>query len=231
MDSESKAGYLVRTQWQVGAYRIDMVVEGGGKRLAIECDGERWHYDKVEEDLARQALLERLGWRFVRIRGSVFYRDKSPNRSDAMRPVFERLQKMGIFPEADIDSSNITDGKDNDQQLDCLKRRSAELLHEWKNINTASITEQSLPTKVELNTPPKTALQPAPKEPTVSGISTDLFDAIQSVNFEVGQIVVHQKFGKGRITAFKDNNQQMQIDFEGVGSKWLSVAFATPNLA
>lgn len=58
-----------------------------------------------------------------------------------------------------------------------------------------------------------------------------LFDAIPSVNFEVGQVVVHKKFGKGRITAFKDNNQQMQIDFEGVGSKWLSVAFAAPNLA
>jgi len=230
-------GYLVRTQWQVGAYRIDMVVEGGGQRLAIECDGERWHYDKVEEDLARQALLERLGWRFVRIRGSVFYRDKSPNRSDAMRPVFERLQKMWIFPEADIDSSNTTDGNDSDQQLDCLKRRSAELLHEW-NINTASISEQSLPVKVEINTTPSTAIQPVPTESKVGGISTDLFEDIPSLfdvalptNFEVGQVVVHKKFGKGRITAFKDNNQQMQIDFEGIGCKWLSIAFATPNLA
>lgn len=231
-------GYLVRTQWQVGAFRIDMVVEGGGKRLAIECDGERWHYDKVEEDLARQALLERLGWRFVRIRGSVFYRDKNPSRKDAMSPVFAQLQRMGIFPEADIDSNNSADGKDSDQQLDCLKRRSAELLHEWKNINTASITEQSLPTKVELNTPPKTALQPVPTESKVGGISLDLFEDIPPLfdvalptNFEVGQVVVHKKFGKGRITAFKDNNQQMQIDFEGMGSKWLSVAFATPNLA
>ena len=225
-------GYRVFTQWQVGAYRIDMVVNGGGKRLAIECDGERWHYDKVEEDLARQALLERLGWRFVRIRGSVFYRDKSSHRENAMRPVFERLQQMGIFPEADIDLSNSSVGNNGDQQLDCLKRRSAELLHEWKNINPISISEQSLPAKVELNTTQKTVRQTVPKKPKISGVSTDLFDAIPSINFKVGQAVVHKIFGKGRVTAFKDNNQKMQIKFEEeeLGSKWLYVESATSNL-
>ncbi|MEP6878422.1 MAG: AAA domain-containing protein [Nitrosospira sp.] len=91
-------GYQVHPQWEVGAYRIDLVVEGSDDRLAVECDGERWHYDKVEEDLARQALLERLGWKFVRIRGSVFYRDRNPSRKDAMRPVFERLRQIGILP-------------------------------------------------------------------------------------------------------------------------------------
>ena len=131
-------GYRVRTQWQVGAYRIDLVVEGGGKRLAIECDGDRWHYDRVEEDLARQALLERLGWRFVRIRGSVFYRDKSLNRKNAMRSVFERLQQMGIFPEEDVVSdSNVGAGG---QQLDCVKQRAAALIHEWQ-IASSSIDE------------------------------------------------------------------------------------------
>jgi hypothetical protein len=38
-------------------------------------------------------------------------------------------------------------------------------------------------------------------------------------------------FGKGRITAFKDNNQQMQIHFKGWGSQWLYIEFATPNFA
>ena len=39
----TNAGYLVRTQWQVVYFRIDLVVEGGGRRLAVECDGDRWH--------------------------------------------------------------------------------------------------------------------------------------------------------------------------------------------
>ena len=126
-------GYQVRPQWQVGAYRIDLVVEGVGMRLAIECDGERWHYDKVEEDLARQALLERLGWKFVRIRGSVFYRDKSLNRENAMRPVFERLQQMCIAPRETIIGLDVIAGKDNNSLLELVKQRAAALLHEWKN--------------------------------------------------------------------------------------------------
>lgn len=91
-----EAGYRVRSQWPVGYYRIDLVVEGGGKRLAIECDGDRYHpLERLVDDMARQAVLERMGWRFVRVRGSEFFRD--PER--AMRPVFERLETMGIPPE------------------------------------------------------------------------------------------------------------------------------------
>ena len=91
------AGFRVRSQWPVGYYRIDLVVEGAGQRLAIECDGDRYHpIERLAEDMARQAVLERLGWRFVRIRGSAFYRDAE----GAMRPVFERLQALGIPPEA-----------------------------------------------------------------------------------------------------------------------------------
>ncbi|MFZ2627560.1 MAG: AAA domain-containing protein, partial [Rugosibacter sp.] len=93
------AGYRVKSQWQVGYFRIDMVVEGVGKRLAVECDGDRYHpMEKLAEDMERQSILERLGWQFVRIRGSAFFR----NPELAMRPVFDRLGELGIPPEADI---------------------------------------------------------------------------------------------------------------------------------
>ena len=65
-----EAGYRVVPQRWVGYYRIDIVVEGSGKRLAIECDGDRYHpTEKITEDMERQAILERLGWTFVRVRG------------------------------------------------------------------------------------------------------------------------------------------------------------------
>jgi len=89
------AGYRVRAQWPVGAYRIDLVVEGLEARLAVECDGDRWHPpEKLSEDMQRQADLERLGWRFARIRGSVFFRDPE----GAMAPVMAKLERMGIVP-------------------------------------------------------------------------------------------------------------------------------------
>lgn len=62
-------GYNVIQQWSVGSYRIDMVVKCNDKKVAIECDGERYHSgeEKVREDIERQSILERAGWRFIRI--------------------------------------------------------------------------------------------------------------------------------------------------------------------
>ena len=100
------AGFKVKSQWQVGYYRIDMVIEGGGKRLALECDGDRYHpMEKLADDMERQSILERLGWQFVRIRGSAFYR----NPELAMRPVFDRLGELDIPPEANIDEPQSSD--------------------------------------------------------------------------------------------------------------------------
>jgi len=88
-------GYSVRPKHQAGAYTIDLVVIGNNNRLAIECDGEQvYNLTKLQEDLDRQAVLERLGWTFVRVRGSLFYRDEAR----ALEPVFRRLQKLGIAP-------------------------------------------------------------------------------------------------------------------------------------
>ena len=121
------AGYRVIPQWSVGAYRIDMVVEGNGKRLAVECDSDRWHpREKLEEDMARQAILERLGWRFVRIRGSQFFR----HPEQTMEIIFSRLQALDIPPEGNINTGNEV-GREGEALKDRIVRRSAELRREW----------------------------------------------------------------------------------------------------
>jgi hypothetical protein len=53
--------------------------------------------------MERQAILERLGWMFVRIRGSVFFR----NPSRAMKPVFEKLQTLEIDPAPEREVATI----------------------------------------------------------------------------------------------------------------------------
>ena len=91
----SRAGFLVQPQWKVGRHSIDLVVEGTAGRLAIECDGDRFHtIETLQADIERQAILERLGWTFSRIRGSHFFRDPG----GAMQPVFEQLAALGIEP-------------------------------------------------------------------------------------------------------------------------------------
>jgi very-short-patch-repair endonuclease len=96
LDALLKRGYKVKTQYSVGFYRIDMVVEFDDRKLAIECDGERWHSgsEKIAEDLARQAVLERLGWRFHRIRGSQFFRDPD----QALVLLWNKLDSLRISP-------------------------------------------------------------------------------------------------------------------------------------
>lgn len=89
-------GYRVTPQVPAGGFRIDMVVEGSdNRRLAIECDGARYHGpDRYFEDLSRQRVLERAGWIFWRCWGANFYRD--PER--VMNALFETLEEMGIEP-------------------------------------------------------------------------------------------------------------------------------------
>ncbi|MCX4987713.1 AAA domain-containing protein [Streptomyces sp. NBC_00568] len=86
-------GYRVRPQYPAGRYRIDLVVEGGTKRLAVECDGDAFHTEEnADADAARQRELERVGWTFVRIRGSRFFLD--PEK--ALEPLWTELERLGI---------------------------------------------------------------------------------------------------------------------------------------
>jgi very-short-patch-repair endonuclease len=70
-------GYRVQPQVGPFGFRIDLVVEGAdGRRLAIECDGDRFHGpEQWREDICRQRVLERAGWQFWRCFASSFYRD------------------------------------------------------------------------------------------------------------------------------------------------------------
>ena len=121
------AGYRVTPQWKVGSRRIDLVVEGNGRRLAVECDGDRYHpLEKLGEDMERQAILERLGWVFVRIRGSVFFRD--PNR--AMKPVFEKLQTLEIDPSPEPQDHGPENAPTTELR-ERIIRRAEQIRNEW----------------------------------------------------------------------------------------------------
>jgi transcription elongation GreA/GreB family factor len=89
------AGYVVVPQFEVAGKRIDLVVEGGVTRVAVECDGDEFHGpERYEEDMQRQRMLERCGWTFCRIRGSAFY----SNKSRALEDLRRKLDAMEIRP-------------------------------------------------------------------------------------------------------------------------------------
>lgn len=119
-------GYHLVQQWEVGAYRLDMVVVCRKKKIVIECDGERYHSgeDKIREDMERQTILERLGWRFIRIRGSEYYR----NPEKTMERVVTALTDEGIEPE-EVEAIQETSGRDT-ELLQRVKQRAYTILHE-----------------------------------------------------------------------------------------------------
>jgi len=119
--------FTVIPQYEVASKRIDLVVEGGQSRLAVECDGDNWHgADRYEADMQRQRQLERCGWEFFRIRESAFY----SNRDDALTGLWQALEERGIFSvsrqrhtpsEEDLEDDDLSgfdsDAADDDENI------------------------------------------------------------------------------------------------------------------
>ncbi|MBD2713593.1 hypothetical protein KBK19_00950 [Microvirga sp. STR05] len=97
-DFLTERGYRVQPQVKAGQYRIDLVVEGDNDhRLAVECDGDKYHGpDRWHDDLRRQRVLERAGWRFWRCFASAWVRWRSETEHDLLR----HLTELGIGPSA-----------------------------------------------------------------------------------------------------------------------------------
>lgn len=137
MERLVSAGFRVRSQWPVGAYRIDLVVEGRNRRLAVECDGEKWHtLEQLQNDLERQAILERLGWIFVRVRGSVFFRDGDA----AMAPVFAKL--------GDLEIEALGPASKSEEELDSplierIRRNAEALRAQWRSEESKSAADEA----------------------------------------------------------------------------------------
>lgn len=95
-DELTNRGFRVEPQVPCGGYRIDFVVEGAeGRRLAIECDGDRFHGPgQWQADMARQRVLERAGWTFWRCFASTFVR----KRAEVLGDLLGTLERLGIEP-------------------------------------------------------------------------------------------------------------------------------------
>jgi superfamily I DNA and/or RNA helicase/very-short-patch-repair endonuclease len=89
-------GYSVIPQYKVagGKYRIDLVaLMGNGMKIAIECDGDKFHSsEQFQNDIMRQKVLERCGWRFFRIRGFEYY----SNRIKALESLWKILESYQV---------------------------------------------------------------------------------------------------------------------------------------
>lgn len=94
-----KRSYAFEQNVKIGAYTLDTVVGSGSSRVAIEFDGKGvvGSETRISDDMETQTILERIGWRFIRVRGSEYYLDPTK----AQEKLIASLESYGVFPEDD----------------------------------------------------------------------------------------------------------------------------------
>ena len=94
--SLQEKGYEIRQNIMVGSLNIPVAAQSGNKRVIIACDGEHW-VDSIKEAASlryNQAVLERLGWTFLRVQGSQWYL----HPEESLQKLEKQLQDCGIMP-------------------------------------------------------------------------------------------------------------------------------------
>ena len=139
--------FSVIPQYEVakGRYRIDMVVVlSDGTKIAVECDGDKWHGpEQYENDMMRQKVLERVGWPFFRVRGYEYY----TNRKKALEPLWEMITK---FKELALNNNEDISSKNNNE-INTLDFKKTSLEPSSRNIikdEQATIEKISIENKI-----------------------------------------------------------------------------------
>jgi hypothetical protein len=113
--------------------------------VAIQCDGDREiTREALEAGLHKQMTLERLGWRFIRVRGSEYLR----HPEETMKKIQKRLKKFEIQPmgileaRANGKSNGKGGGDEEDLQSSDLHqqvlRRAESIRSRWQDIPSVS---------------------------------------------------------------------------------------------
>lgn len=144
----SDRNYQVAQEWEVGAYQIDMIVSYQGKRIAVECDGESIYAteEELKREQERQEILERCGWKFIRIRASKYFR----NPEATMEEVLASLEKNGIFPKKEGEN---TEEERGNSLIERIQKRSLEVISTWKEEDEKRFPSQETAEKEEVEKP------------------------------------------------------------------------------
>ena len=120
----SEKNYTIKQKWRVGSYDIDMVAIYDDKKIAIECDGKTLNHteEEVIANLEEQEILERCGWKFIRVRASEYFR----NPEKAIKDLIIQLDDKGVYPnhkEVYIDKNEL---------LNNIKAEALELMEKYE---------------------------------------------------------------------------------------------------
>ncbi|WP_078492309.1 AAA domain-containing protein [Streptomyces yerevanensis] len=166
--------YRVRPGYRVGRHAIDLVVEGGTRRLAVACDGDAFaEGEDASTAAARQRDLERVDWTFVRIRGSRFHLD----REQALAPLWAELERLGIEPvrenaeelapgaeEARTEALPVNDLDKDEPESEARDREALEGASPRANSRATTGTPSRPPTSVSPSSDPRESASAAARD-------------------------------------------------------------------
>lgn len=118
-------GWDVRTQIGVSKFRVDLGIvhpDAVGRFLAgVECDGASYHSlpSARDRDRVRHAILERLGWRLIRIWSTDYFLDPSRVLDATHRKLLELLDA----DRADQADHASTEERESDQSMSLREER------------------------------------------------------------------------------------------------------------
>jgi very-short-patch-repair endonuclease len=108
-DELVRRGLTVHRQIGCGGYLVDMAItdsqRGGKYLLGVECDGATYHAAATarDRDRLRQAVLEGLGWRLIRVWSSDWVRDRE-KQVRRILAALEAAKKPKVEPKPDADT-------------------------------------------------------------------------------------------------------------------------------
>lgn len=82
-------GINLITHFKIGKYEIDFAVnDDSGRMIGIECDGDSNNTrEDFEVDLREQEVLERCGWKFIRVRASEYYYNREKTIEEILKKI------------------------------------------------------------------------------------------------------------------------------------------------
>lgn len=119
-----RQGYPIIQQKVVGNYKVPIAAVYGDKKVVIECHGEDQYNGKenILLNMEKQAVLERMGWNFIHIRGSEYFN----NPKETIKRVIVELVALGFVKTV---QNNIN--KDN-TLLQKIQNRAHHIIQEWE---------------------------------------------------------------------------------------------------
>jgi very-short-patch-repair endonuclease len=141
----TKAGFRTVLRCRVGEYVVDLVVEGADKRVAIQCDGDRKQdEEELPDEMQRLLTLERLGWTFIRLRSSAFFRDTAAG----VKKLIKRLQDAGIEALGPV-TAEAPDAEKPELLKQKVLKRAEMIRSRWQNIPAPPVAATTEPAEAD----------------------------------------------------------------------------------